>query len=179
VVQQRSTTYRGLEGAWYRGGQSLLYLSEAAEGAELREHIIATAAETAIYRADGGAKLSHLTVSPGGHWLAFAVASTPASREEVRVLQLRSAEARTIASVQQGGILGLEWTPDGEGVLVSVPGNPPALWRASLAGGKPQQLSARMERRDGIRLAPGGRQAAFTTGSEGSEVWVMELGDNK
>jgi Tol biopolymer transport system component len=182
LVQHRSTTYRGLEGVWFAGGQSVLYAYESEAGDEVREHNPAAAAETVLYRSEAGSRLSHLALSPGGRWLAFSVRGGPLGpREEVRVLRCNSGEIRTIASVPQaGGVIGLEWTPDSQAVLVSTPGDPAAaLWRATLDGEKPQRLPARIDRRDGIRLHPDGHQIAFTTGAPGSEVWVMELGDNK
>jgi Tol biopolymer transport system component len=182
IVQHRSTTYRGLEGVWLAGGQSVIYAYPSEGGDELREQNPVPSNETTIYRVEPGARVLHLALSPGGRWLAFTVSGGKlGSREEVRVLQLKNAEARTIASVPQtGGVLGLEWTPDSEAVLISTPGDPAAaLWRATLDGEKPQRLTARIERRDSIRIHPSGRRVAYTTGSTGSEVWVMELGDNK
>jgi Tol biopolymer transport system component len=176
VVQQRSSTYRGLDGVWGAAGQSILYADDSGAGAEIRERRLSDSVETTLYRAGPGIGVSHLALSPGARRLAF-VAGTgePGSRDEVRVLELKPGQARTIASLPHGGVLGLEWMPDSTAVLISTTGNPAALWRTPLDGGQPQRLEVRLERRDGIRLHPDGRRIAFTTGQTHSEVWVLDL----
>ena len=173
LVQHRASTYRGLEGVWTPKEQSLLYVHES----EIRERLQADGTETTLYRAEQGVRLSHLTMSSGGRWLGFVAAfGKSGGREEVRVMDWKKGEARTIASLQQGGVLGLEWVPDSTSVLVSTPGSAgPILWRASLDGGQPRRLQIALDRVDGIRLHPDGRQAAFTTGGVHAEVWVMPV----
>ena len=173
LVQHRASSYRGLDGVWTPKEQSLLYVYQS----EIRERLPGDGTETVVYRADAGARLSHLALSPAGRWLSFVAAfGKPGGREEVCVMDWKKGEARTIASLQQGGVLGLEWAPDSTSVLVTTPGSAgPILWRASLDGGQPQRLSIALERVDGIRLHPDGRQAAFTTGGVHAEVWVMPV----
>jgi Tol biopolymer transport system component len=174
VVQQRAATYRGMEGVWLAGGESVLYAREG-DPFQIREHRLAGGVETVVYEADTGLQLSQLVLSPGSRRLAFVAGNAKAGRDEVRALDLRTSEARTLASLPHGGVLDLEWTPDAVAVLVSAHGDPaPALWRAALDGANPVRLEGRIQRRDGIRLHPNGRVAAFTTGGVEPEVWVMD-----
>jgi Tol biopolymer transport system component len=177
VIQERSSTFRGLEGVWFAKGESVLYATAGEESAEIRERSLARAAETAVFRVEPGAAISHLALAPGGRWLAFVTGSGAiGSRDEVRVLDLQPRQERTIASLPHANVLGLQWTPDAKAVLVSTPGNPTAaLWRAPLDGRKPERLEIRLDRRDGVSLHPDGKRVAFTTGHTGSEIWVMDL----
>ena len=161
VVQERAGTYHGLEGVWSPDGNSIVYLGD---GIRLRT---LEGEEKLLLPAPGG-KPRNLEISPDGKWLAWTKDGI------VMVMSSSGGDQRQVASLRQGGVMGLEWLRDSTALLVSVPGSPPALWRVSLDG-KADKLATRLDRVDSVRLHPDGRRVAYTAGKVWEEVLVLSL----
>ncbi|MBK5293840.1 MAG: PD40 domain-containing protein [Acidobacteriia bacterium] len=167
VVQERAGTYHGLEGVWSADGNSIVYLGD---GIRLRKLAEGPAeGNEKVLRAGGAGKLGNLEIAPDGKWLAYTMEG------KVMVVGVDGGEWRQVASLRESGAMGLEWLRDSTGLLVSVPGVPPGLWRVSLSG-KAEKLGTRLERVDGVRLHPDGRRVAYTAGKVWEEVRVIGLG---
>jgi hypothetical protein len=111
---------------------------------------------------------SHIEIAPNGKQAAFAW------QGKVMLLEFAGGEPQQLASLRGADVLGLAWEPDSSAVLISVPGNPPALWRAR-PGEPPARLDWSPDRLDGIRLHPDGKRVAFTAGKVSEQVWSLSL----
>lgn len=72
----------------------------------------------------------------------------------------------------------LAWTPDSASVLFVKqpnPGDPKTeLWVIAAQGGEPRKLDLAAPNMRELVVHPDGRRIAFTSGSDRTEVWVME-----
>jgi dipeptidyl aminopeptidase/acylaminoacyl peptidase len=72
------------------------------------------------------------------------------------------------------------WSADGRFLFVVRQGTDPKtplhnqVWRVPLDDGAPEPLGITGENVGDLRLDPSGRRLAFVSGSETSELWVME-----
>ena len=174
LLRESGSTYRGFEGVWAENGRALLYVRESQDRETIRLRKLDDTAEIEVYRAEAGATLRDLTLSPNERWFAFVASS--ADRDLLRISPLTGGAARVLASVPKDGISGVEWDRDSLSLLVSTPAKPVAgLWRAAVEGGKPRRLEASVDRQGGIRLAPDGRHIAFARVTERAEIWTLPI----
>jgi Tol biopolymer transport system component len=153
LIAERGAPFAGFEGIWSRQGASIFYIREG----ELRSREIASGREGTLYR---GARLSHLTESPDGKWLAVGSGDTivriPAVGGELRQVGFE-------------GLTALEW---GRSLVA---GRVAELWRIPLDGGAPEKLDSPGNRRGTFSLHPDGERIALTAGEIKSEVWAVPL----
>ncbi|MGH8248532.1 MAG: hypothetical protein ACREUU_19105, partial [Gammaproteobacteria bacterium] len=99
VVRERTSTYRGLEGAWFAGGRAVLYQREdPPQGTQLRLRQLETGTERELYRAEAGARIHQLAVSPDGRNLAFVLRTGNGSTETLAVMPAEGGESRRLAT---------------------------------------------------------------------------------
>ena len=176
VAEQPEASFRGLEGAWSADGKTVFYIREEAGQSVLKSREIESGEEKELYRSPKPARFRLLAASPDGSMLAFvAREDTKKLAEAIFLSQADGGKTRRILRAARGGLLDIEWAPKGDHLLVSTAGSPaPGLWRVSLHGDTPVQLSLKLKRRRGIRVRPDGKAIAYTAGSTKSEVWVLE-----
>ena len=163
---------RGLEGVWSAAGDAVYYLD--ADSA-LHRYTLAGREDETLFKPPPKAMLRHLARSPDGAWLAFAYLADPKSAGDVLMVQeLASGERRELMTVRNAAISGVDWSPDGETLWVSVPATPTAkLWRVSLHGGSPVEAPLKADREGGVRVAPDGARIAYSASDQHSEVWTL------
>src|SRR5262249_51176080 len=111
VMREGAGTYRGLEGEWAPDGKAIYYIREDEKaGCSVR------VADRELYRAS---RLHDLAVSPDGRWIAFV--STSSGRDALLAMPAAGGEPRQLASVQDAGISGVEWSRDSRSLLASTP----------------------------------------------------------
>lgn len=186
--------------AWSRDGKAIFYSrkrpgtpGEAAQVVgQLLLRVLDTGEEKEIFRVEsasgvGDGILNDLAVSPDGRSLAFTTIKT-GEPKTIMVIPVEGGPTREIYRVPKNGpgipnFTGLEWTPDGQQLLFVTgggqnlqtpgPGNRD-LWSVRATGGEPRRLGLSMLGLREVRVAPGGKQIAFTAGEDRSEVWAME-----
>ncbi len=100
------------------------------------------------------------------------------------VLDLETGVVRRIFSsgdsVSYLGWTSVQWTPDAESILYSVPIQGDEwrthVWRVGATGGEPKHLWTMAEGKYGgwFELSPDWQQVALTTYTQETEIWVME-----
>lgn len=174
LLRESGSTYRGFEGTWAGNGRSLLYIREFQDAQTIRLRKLTDASEIDVYRAEPGAAMRELSVSPDERWFAFIASSK--GRDLLHIAPLAGGAARVLASVPKNQISGVEWDRDSLSLFVSTPTKPvPGLWRVAVEGGNPKRLEASIDRQGGIRLAPDGRRIAFSRVSERTEIWTLPI----
>jgi Tol biopolymer transport system component len=159
-VRERAAAYQGFEGVYAPDGDTVYYL----QAAQLRTKTeVLHASETA---------LNHLAISRDGKWLAFC--EQGADSVVVKVISAKGGSTRQLAVVRKGSISGLDWLPDGSGLIASVPSDPPAAWRIPFEGGKPERLSWKLNQQGPIRCHPNGKWVAYSSGKPQTEICVLD-----
>jgi Tol biopolymer transport system component len=124
----------------------------------------------------------HVARSPDGSALAIQAPVV----EDVRHVSVMTLDGGKVEPVfdlsppagRQGfvDLRGLDWTPDGEAVIVQILGaGRGGIWKVPLHGGDPQRVEGieALYWRP-VRLSPDGRNLAFMAGRTRGEIWVME-----
>ena len=116
--------------------------------------------------------------SPDGTTLAFARARSIFS-QDVFVVPLAGGEPRQLTFLS-GSIRGLDWTPDGKQIVLSVSisgeaGNN-SLWRIAAAGGKPEKVSGLgLGGATDPTVSRHGNRLAYGESSDNVNVWQLRL----
>ena len=177
IVRERSTNFRGFEGAWSADGKAVFYIrQDPSKGFSIRRLAIESYEEETLYSSTTAFPLHDLALSPDGQTLAFATKDRLLEQAEVLfVLPVEGGEPRQLLRARNATLAGVEWLPDGSGLLVGTPGKPtPSIWRIAIEGGNPEQLPIRIKYSGRFRLDPEARRIAFTAGEAQSEIWVMK-----
>ena len=177
IVRERSTNFRGFEGAWSADGKAVFYIhQDPSKGFSIRRLAIESYEEETLYSSTTAFPLHDLALSPDGETLAFATKDRLLAQAEVLfVLPVEGGEPRQLLRARNATLAGVEWLPDGSGLLVGTPGKPtPSIWRVAITGGDPEQLPIRIKYSGRFRLDPDGLRIAFTAGEAQSEIWVMK-----
>ena len=117
-----------------------------------------------------------LALSPDERLFAFVEQDWPSKILKLKILPVKGGEPRTLYTFKKREwISAIAWTPDGQDILFSKdePGKR-LLWTISPEGGKPQEIGITLDEIQHLRIHPDGQHIAFTAGTRGSEVWVME-----
>jgi Tol biopolymer transport system component len=113
--------------------------------------------------------------SPDGRWLAFA-RSRYHYQSDIHVLPLTAVgepagEARRLTG-DNAMIAGLDWTPDGGGIVFSsARGGVQGLWRVDLKEGEPQRLNVGAENSYWPSVSRQGNRLAYTSSVLDSNLW--------
>jgi Tol biopolymer transport system component len=159
-VRERAAAYQGFEGVYTPGGETVYYL----QAGQLRTKT------SVLYTSE--AALAHLAVSRDGNWLAFCEQGD--GSVAVKAISSKGGAARQLASVRKGNISGLDWLPDGSGLIASIPSEPPAAWRIPLEEGKPERLPWKLNQQGPIRFHPNGKWIAYSSGKPQTEICVLD-----
>jgi len=135
--------------------------------------------ETVFYT---GKRFFSFSISPDGLWLGLAHAGITLRLELLSTEGGASKELYKFEKgIAKGGDPGVEWTVDGNYLLLSVHNSKSLsgsyeLWRIAADGGEPENLGLKMDNKlDGLSVHPDGRHITFsTTEKDISEVWMME-----
>ena len=117
-----------------------------------------------------------LALSPDERLFAFVEQDRPSKILKLKILPVKGGEPRTLYTFKKREwISAIAWTQDGQDILFSKgePGKH-SLWTISPEGGKPQEIGITLDEIQHLRIHPDGQHIAFTAGTRGSEVWVME-----
>ncbi len=177
VVRERSTNFRGFEGAWSKDGKAVFYVyQDSANGFSIRRLEIASYEEKTLHTSTEKFPIHDLTLSPDGLTLAFATKDALLDQAEVLlVIPVVGGQPRQLLRARNAVLSGVEWLPDGSALLVGAPGKPtPSIWKIAFEGGSPEQLPIHIQHSGRFRLDPEGRRIAFTSGGVQSEIWVMK-----
>ncbi|MGH9722291.1 MAG: hypothetical protein ACRD8O_18940, partial [Bryobacteraceae bacterium] len=104
--------------------------------------------------------LRHVATSPDGRWMAAAAS------QSISLIPAEGGEPRVVAF---DGPTELEWGRD------LFAGRGAELWRISIDGSRPVQITSPGNRSAGFSLHPDGEQIAVTAGDAKSEVWVLPV----
>ena len=135
--------------------------------------------ERELYRAPA-AESFFITRSPDGKWLAFL--NRTLNRADNRIFRVIPADGGEVRELFRGdqkddATLPIAWTADSRYILFSRHDSSTAawaLWRAPVAGGKPEKLGLDQQC-DSVSAHPNGRLIAFSLYEKPTnEVWVME-----
>jgi Tol biopolymer transport system component len=149
------------------------------------ERTLASGAEREIARGD----LGSINLSPDGRWIAAQKADPSMQSHTVVIMPVDGGPTRDLLRTTESQRLvrfaGMPWTPDGRNVLVrkilsgDMRQSTSELWLVPITGAPPRKLDVDVSQwaagnRGIISLSPDGRQIAFLTGQENSEVWALE-----
>jgi len=165
------------------GHDSLVYLvsAENAEGQaafHILRYDVETGDSTVLFRSPYGAwgQILSPALSPDGQTLVFGY--SPVVGSDPHRLILLPINGDDPQEIPIDGTRGLAWMPDGEALLFQrFIGVGPTwdTWYLDLSGGRPQPIglkttggAARLD------VRPDGRSIAYTSGTGGNELWVME-----
>jgi Tol biopolymer transport system component len=118
-----------------------------------------------------------LALSPDDRLFAFSENEDLSGKDTLKILPVKGREPRTLHTFKKGErISTLDWTPDGRNILFSKggEGNKCSFWTISPKGGEPIKLGITMDLVKHLRIHPDGQHIAFTAGTKGQEIWVME-----
>ena len=164
-------------------GRFLLYMASeenAASQAAFRiiRYATTTGDTTVLFQTPFGAwgQILGFALSPDGETLAFGYAPVVGSpARSLALLTLTDGEVRELP-IQ--GVLAPTWMPDGRSLLFQrFAENGPVweTWYVDLADGEPHSIGlTTYGTSPGLDVHPNGRQIAYTSGKDGTELWVME-----
>jgi len=114
------------------------------------------------------------SLSPDGTWLAVVA---PGSRAAIHLMPTGpQGQARQMEVPQLAGIIEIQWTADGNGILAAghVPGRPSRVWLLDLQGGQPKPVSPEGVTcsADWIRISPNGR---YLVAEENRKLVLVDL----
>ena len=125
-----------------------------------------------------------LAVTRDGSRLAFANSDEFKVRDfvvSIKVVDLKSREIKEVIRLApQQQVRSLAWTPDGTRLVyrrtAGSKSTPPqaGIWSTAVDSGESVRLEIREKGIGNIAIHPDGRQIAFSAGSTGRELWVME-----
>lgn len=165
------------------GHDSLVYLvsDENAEGQaafHILRYDVETGDSTVLFRTPYGAwgQILSPTPSPDGQTLAFGY--SPVVGSDPHSLILLPINGDDPQEIPVEGTRGLAWMPDGKALLFQrfVGGGPIwETWYLDLSEGQPKPIGL-TPRGGTVRMdvRPDGRSIAYTSGTGGTELWVME-----
>ena len=142
--------------------------------------------ETGAERELARGNLGSISVSPDGRWIAAQKSDRSTRSQAIMLVPIAGGETRELFRATSPESIavqfsGLPWTPDSRGLLVRKRPGPSAmeLWLVPIADAPPRKLDVDVSRwatgnRGVITLSPDGRQIAFLSGQQISEVWVLE-----
>ena len=115
--------------------------------------------------------------SPDGQWLAFEREMT-LNGSELGVVEVETRESRVISSESWGRIRGLDWSSDGETLLVSSDRSGQyELWLAPLDGTAASRLAVTDRWVTQPTVARAGGRLIYRTFRDKVDVWTLALGD--
>ena len=172
---------------WSPSGSHIYYrvpLNEDAINGDVAfiERALETGAERELTRGN----LGSISVSPDGHWVAAQKSDRLTSSQVIVLVPIAGGETRELFRATSPESMavqfsGLPWTPDSRSLIVRKRSahNDMELWLLPIANEPPRKLDLDVSRwatgnRGLITLSPDGRQIAFLSGQQISEVWVLE-----
>jgi len=167
---------------WSLDGKAIIYslFNEESKDGRLIWRDLASGLESELHRGPGLTPLL-LDLAPDGRHLVFAVRdsldgnpSVIYSGGRLMIMDLEHGGVRELFTIrEQGQVVSLQWTPDGEHVLFSRREEDRYhVWRVTAASGEAEKLWSYA--RGPFRVSPDGRHVASCTGMFATEVWVME-----
>lgn len=121
------------------------------------------------------------SLSPDGQSLALCLRDQAQAASILQVMPATGGPQRELLkkkAEEQQGIYDVVWTPDGQSLLFTLVKSGDKelteLWRISVEGGEPRKLWEWNKRISALRVHPDGQHIAFGSGTNKSEVWVME-----
>jgi Tol biopolymer transport system component len=165
------------------GQESLVYLvSEENDEGQAAFHLlrydVETGDSTVLFGTPYGAwgQILSPALSPDGQTLAFGYSPVVGSDPHSLILLPINGDAPQELPIE--GTRGIAWMPDGEALLFQrFAGVGPVweTWYLDLSDGEPQPIGL-TARGGSIRMDvhPNGRSIAYTSGTGGTELWVME-----
>jgi Tol biopolymer transport system component len=118
-------------------------------------------------------------LSPDGQWLAFQILDDEKRIRSLNIMPADSGFLREIVRLEEDEcVYSVDWMPDGKSILYikNTPDHPKQreLWQVAFEGGGPRNLGLTMEKMAYLSIHPDGRQIAFSSYKEQTEIWVME-----
>jgi Tol biopolymer transport system component len=164
-------------------GVLIYLLSEENDSSQAAFRIVryelATGDTTVLFRTPFGAwgQIMGATLSPDGRTVAFGYAPTVGSAGRSIVLLPVDGQPPRELPIEGSGVGA--WMPDGRALLFQrlVEAPPPRWegWYLDLATGEPHSIGlATRGTRPGLDVSRDGRRIAYTSGKDGTELWVME-----
>jgi Tol biopolymer transport system component len=140
---------------------------------------LATGDTTTLFRTPFGAwgQIMGPSLSPDGRTVAFGCApSVGTAASSIVLLPVNGGPPRRLPIPNRGF---MSWMPDGRALLfqrlVSAPPPRWEVWYVDLATAEPHAIGLTTRgTRPGFQVRPDGRQIAYTSGRDGTELWVME-----
>jgi Tol biopolymer transport system component len=167
--------------SWSADGKTLFYLRWGpAKTSLIVARDLATGQEREIYSVtEPSVYQSGVRISPDGQRLAVVVRDKEGRFRSLTVVPAAGGEAREVLqSTQLAWPVSIAWAPDGQGLLFvkqPVDRNPKTeLWLVPVQGGEPWKLDLSAPNIRDVRVHPDGRRIAYTSGTDRTEVWVME-----
>ena len=189
IAETEALSYEGFHWSPDRG--RLYYHSQ---NGTVRERDLASGSERVVFTGrpssisvtppDG--RLGPISLSPDGQWIASYRAEASGKSSVVVLIPVNGGEPLELLRVNRPEWVNntsMPWTPDGRAILVrkmtSTGGETSDLWLVPIDGTMPRKLDFDVNRvvpyaQGKIRLHPDGRQIAFVSGQQVSEVWVLE-----
>jgi len=144
------------------------------QGSSVFARKVETNDEKEVYTGGNDSWLYGMRPSPDSTRLAVAVDNklivVPVSGDRpTEILTLSGVEK--FATVAGGSV---EWLGNSHLVYAKANDRRPVYWRVSAAGGPTLKMDVGLPDVSELRVQPGGRQIAFTSGARKNEVWVIE-----
>ena len=136
---------------------------------DIRRWDVATGQEDVLYA--GPRSRGSIDLSTDGRWIAFYTAS-----DQLAVLPTTGGKARIVHRLASApspiSIPFVTWMPDNKHLLFSGPGD--GLYQVHIETEQVRQIGPLLKNVMYADIHPDGRQVAFTTTEDGTELWVME-----
>ena len=120
----------------------------------------------------------NLALSPDGRTLAFHARNDSAQTASLMLLPVDGGPPRTLLTIRrpEAFIFGsFTWTPDSRRVLAArTQNNVSEIWQVPVDGSPPARIDFPAMRVVTLRLNPDGRTIAFQSGSDRSEIWLLQ-----
>jgi serine/threonine protein kinase/Tol biopolymer transport system component len=163
-------------------GKYLAYLKGIPGTANRRAIEIANADGSAQRRLHEGLGISDAKLSPDNRWIAYCDGGL-FERKQLKLVDVRNGETRTILSDAKGSVWAMAWLPDSRRLVVSRTyelfplTNTLDLELVSIDGGAPRRLTLNLNSRfTSPSLSSDGRRLLVTMSQQQREIWMIPLG---
>jgi Tol biopolymer transport system component len=167
---------------WSRDGRSIVYLE--GDPAHIVRRDLATGRDTELAALAGPLGSPKIALSPDGTAVAFTAKDEKSAKPVITLRIVDAGGGRPPRELYRGAdgesLAWPVWAPDGRSLFfrsstgVDTPRGPSyrqQYWRVAIDGGRPEKVNLPPP---AIRISPDGRQVAYSTGDQKSELWALE-----